>query len=75
MVVDEQEKQDRFEELVGSVQRATRIQAIWNNSYPHGTEYDKTFKTGHYRSKEDDFKRKAKSAGFTDREITAFLNL
>lgn len=71
--MDEQEKQDRFTELVGSVQRADRIQAIWRNSYPHGTEYDKL--KGTYITQEEDFKRQAKEAGFTDLEITAFLNL
>lgn len=69
----EQEKQDRFTELVGGTQKADRLQAIWNNSYPHGTEYDKL--RGTYISKEEDFRKKAKGEGYTEQEIKAFLAL
>ena len=71
--MDEQEANDRFVRLVGGVKRADRLQQIWNMSYPHGTELDKLW--GRYVSREDDFRRRAKAEGYTDKQIDAFLNL
>ncbi len=47
----EQEQNDEFVKLVGGRQRANRCQQIWNDSYPHGIEYDKFFNKANYRSK------------------------
>jgi len=67
--MDEQEANDRFVRLVGGVKRADRLQQIWNMSFPHG------MRLCNYVSREDDFRRRAKAEGYTDREIDAFLNL
>lgn len=68
----EAERTEEFEDLVG-VNRAQRLQQIWNNSYPMGTAYDNLFGRG--KSKEQVFKEKARQAGFWDYEIEAFLEL
>jgi hypothetical protein len=65
----EEEKQEAFIRVVGGVKRADRLQQIWNNSYPHGTEL-----CG-YASREQDFRNKAKEEGFSDRQIDLFLQL
>ncbi|RLI63942.1 MAG: hypothetical protein DRO67_04875 [Candidatus Asgardarchaeum californiense] len=73
--VDEQVSQDIFEEECGSVKKAMRLQYLWNNSYPMGTQYDKTFKTGRYRSKGEVFVKKAMAEGYTEKQIDMFLSL
>jgi len=72
--MDEATLHRNFEETLG-VNRAMRLMGIWNDSYPTGTKYDKTFKTGFYHSKQDNFISKAKSNGYTESEITMFLEL
>ena len=62
--LDEQELNDRFVRMVGGVRRADRLQEIWRNSFPH---YKKT--------REEDFREKAKAEGFTDEQIDFFLKL
>ena len=66
--MNEQEKQDRFIELIGGIRRADRLQMIWNNSYPVSTLYGQI-------TKEEIFKRNAIKEGYTKKEIEAFLNL
>ena len=73
--IDEQESQAMFEDAVGGVKKAERMQRLWNDSYPCGTKYDKTFKTGFYHSKEQIFAIKAKRDGFTQEQIDMFLTL
>jgi len=60
----EQELNDNFVRICGSVGKADRLQQLWNMSYPH---YKKT--------REQDFKEQAKREGFTNRQINAFLSL
>jgi len=62
--LDEQELNDRFVRLCGGVRKADRLQAIWSFSYPR-----------HGKSREETFRETAKSEGFTERQIKAFLNL
>jgi len=69
---DEQAMQEHFEYLVGGVAKAERLMWLWNNSYPNGSKYDQTFKTGHYHSKENVFEYKAKAEGFTQEQINCF---
>jgi len=71
----EAEKNAAFEDAVGGAKKAMRLQYLWNESYPCGTKYDKTFKTGFYRSKEQIFVIKAKREGFTDKQIKMFMRL
>jgi hypothetical protein len=71
----EAEKHEAFEDAVGGVSKAEQMQRLWNDSYPCGTKYDKTFKTGFYRSKEQVFWIKAKREGFTQEQIDMFLSL
>jgi hypothetical protein len=73
--VDEQAAQDMFEDICGGVARAEQLMRISQNSYPTGTKYDKTFKTGHYHSKEDNFRTSALNAGFNAEQIDFFLAL
>ena len=60
----EQELNDKFVRMVHGVKRADRLQQIWNMSYPH---YNKT--------KEQEFRDRAKEEGFTDKQIDFFLKL
>jgi len=62
--MDEQEVNDRFVRLFHGVKRADRLQQIWNNSFPR-------FRM----TREEVFRREAKSEGFTDKQIDAFLKL
>lgn len=62
--MDEQEANNRFVRLVGGIKRADRLQQIWNNSFP---QFNMT--------KQEVFREKAKSEGFTDLQIDAFLRL
>jgi len=71
----EQERTDDFVRLVGGVRKADRLQWIWNTSYPYGTEYDRVFKTGFYKTKEDVFRSRARKEGFSEGQINAFLSL
>ena len=73
--IDEQKSQALFEDAVGGVKKAEQMMRLWNDSYPCGTKYDKTFKTGFYRSKEQIFNIKAKRDGFTQKQINMFLAL
>ena len=72
---DEEKKQVEFVTAVGGYTRADRLLYISNNSYPHGTKYDKLFRKSSYMSKQDVFRSKAKREGFTDKQINMFLNL
>jgi hypothetical protein len=62
--MDEQEANDKFVRMVGGVKKADRLQQIWNMSYPH-----------HKKTREEDFRERAKGEGFTDKQIEAFLKL
>ena len=73
--IDERLAQEMFENACGGVKRAERLMHLCNESYPRGTKYDKTFKTGFYRSKEQIFAIKAKREGFTQEQIDMFLAL
>jgi hypothetical protein len=50
--------------MVGGVKRADRLQQIWNMSHPH-----------YKKSREEDFREKAKAEGYTDKQIDFFLKL
>ena len=73
----EQQLQDEFMKLFGRfkqgkpsekiLQKTDRLQYIWNTSYPHGFHSEVP--------KEDEFRRRAKDEGFTDKQINAFLKL
>ena len=54
-------------------QNGDRLQSVWNNSFPNGTEYDKLF--GRYQTKEQNFINRAKSCHFTETEINDFLGI
>ena len=73
--IDERLAQEMFENACGGVKRAERLCYLCNNSYPTGTLYDKTFKTGFYHSKIDNFISKAKREGYTEKQINMFLEL
>jgi len=73
--VDEQKEMDAFIKAVGGTTKADRLQNIWRNSYPHGTEYDRVFKTGFYMSKQEAFTRAALREGFTKKQIHMFLSM
>lgn len=62
--MDEQEANDRFVKMVCGVKRADRLQQIWRMSFP---QFNIT--------REDVFRQGAKSEGFTDKQIDAFLKL
>lgn len=74
-MMTEQEKNDAFVCLVGGIRRADRLMWIWNNSYPHGTEYDRLFYPRRHKTRKQDFKSRAKKEGFSGDEISAFLAL
>jgi hypothetical protein len=61
---DDQELNDKFVRMVGGVKRADRLQQIWNSSFPH-----------YKKSREEDFREKAKAEGYIDKQIEFFLNL
>jgi hypothetical protein len=71
---DELDRTNALVDAIGSV-RADRLMQIYNDSYPSGTQYDKTMKTGQYHSKEAVFRSRAKQAGYTDKEIKMFLSI
>ena len=49
--------------------KADRLQQIWNNSYPSSA-----FGWSKAKTKEDDFREKAKAEGFKERDIKLFLS-
>jgi len=63
---------DQFIAKHGS-QRGDRLQGVWNNSFPNGTEHDKLF--GRHQTKEQNFINRAKSYHFTEIEINDFLSI
>jgi hypothetical protein len=69
-----QDDHDEFGEALG-IKRAERLMRIYQDSYPQGTQYDKTMRTGHYKSTSDVFKIRAKREGYTDKEINWLLRL
>ncbi len=70
---DERAMQEKFEDLCGGVKRAERLNWIWNNSYPVGTQYDFMMKRG--KTKRQVFEEKAKAEGFSDKQIQCFMEL
>ena len=58
-----------FERLVGGVKRAEHLLGILSRAYPGRDEW------GREVSREKMFRRAAKQAGFTDKEIEALLSL
>ena len=71
--MDESATQEAFEFYVGGVKRAESLLHLWNTSYPIGTRYD--FLYGRGKTKVDVFYNKAKSEGYTEEEIDAFMLL
>ena len=67
---DEQRETERFERLCGGVANAQALLRIWGDSYPQQGAY--IFER---YSKEDVFRRKATAAGFSQRQVNAFLAL
>lgn len=74
-VVDEMLTQLAYVEFIGGRNRAEYLSAIWDRTFPSGTQYDKLMETGQYRSKEENFRINAKRDGFYDSEVDAFLSL
>lgn len=72
-MITEQENQDRFVKLVGGTAKADELDRLYQNSYPHGTEYDRLFGRG--LTKEQAFERAALARGFTKRQIAAYRSL
>lgn len=62
---DEQKMQEKLIGLCGGTQKAGELQRIWRNSYPHPGFGVKT--------KEDDFRKQGKEAGFTSEAIEYFI--
>jgi hypothetical protein len=65
----------KFEELCGSIARASRLRDLWNTTYQSGTAYDHLMGQPWARTKEDNFRRKALAEGFTPAQIAAFMHL
>lgn len=63
--VNEVEMQERLIYLCGGRAKTEQLQRIWNNSYPHSGYGIKT--------KEDDFRRQAKEAGYKEEAIELFI--
>jgi hypothetical protein len=72
IVENEQDNTDKIIDTLG-IDKADRLMYLYNNAYQAGTEYDKTFKTGFHKSKDEIFRLKAKREKFTDEEIDLFL--
>jgi hypothetical protein len=72
--VDEAKQHDAFVDEVGFA-NAERLMQLYSMSYPVGTEYDKLMRTGFYKTKEQVFTNRARSQGFTQRQIALFLEL
>ena len=66
------DKHEAFERLVG-IDRGFRLMRMWENTH-EGSAYDQTFNR-HYKSRSDQFVTSAKSAGYSLKEIQAFLEL
>jgi hypothetical protein len=71
--IDEQATQDAFVDFVGGTSRADYLQYLNNQSFPIGTKYDFLYGTG--LTKEQVFRKKALNAGYTEKQIDAFLML
>jgi hypothetical protein len=72
--VDEATQHDTFVHKVGFA-NAERLMQLYLMSHPVGTEYDKLMRTGFYKTKEQVFTNQARSQGFTQRQISLFLEL
>jgi hypothetical protein len=72
--MNEAKQHDAFVNEVG-IDAADRLLQIYLMSHPVGTEYDKLMKTGFYKTKEQVFTNRARSQGFTQRQVSAFLEL
>ena len=70
---DERKMTEYFENLVGGVSRAERLQRIWNNSYSFGTQSDMI--VGRGKTKREVFESKALADGFTYEQIECFYEL
>jgi len=62
---DEEEMQRKLIRLAGGIAKADQMQRIWKNSYPHPGYGIKT--------REDDFRKQAKEAGFSEEAIEFFI--
>ena len=67
----EQGNQDAFVDLVGGTARADQLSRISQNSYPSGANNMDPY----YRTREQNFRRKALAEGFIKAQINAFLAL
>lgn len=72
--VNEAEQTRTFVETVG-FENAERLMMLYGRSFPTGTEYDKLFRNGQYRTKDQNFARLAMSEGFTRRDVNLFLEM
>jgi hypothetical protein len=72
-MIDEQQRCDKFEKMVGGVKRAQRLLSIWNNSYSCGTKLD--FLVARGKTREQVFEMRARAEGFTDKQIQCFHKL
>lgn len=69
----EQERQDRFVALCRGHRKADQLDRLYQNSWPHGTAYDRLTGTG--MTREESFRQNAKSEGFSISQINAYLKL
>ena len=60
---DEQKMQEKLIKLCGGMQKTEELQRIWRNSYPHNMGRT---------TKEQDFHKQAKDAGFSEQAIKYF---
>ena len=72
---DTMKTQESFVEFVGGTARADRLDRLCHSSYTSGSAYDQLMKNGRYRTKRQNFTRKALAEGFTQAEIDAYWNL
>jgi hypothetical protein len=72
--MNEQERTERFEAMVGGPERGFRLMRIYDGTRESGSAYDRLLNK-RLPTKEQNFKGRAKAEGYTDAQITAFLGL
>jgi len=72
----EQERHTAFETLCGSPTRAFRLLQMWKDTHDNRTELDRLrSRVSKQRMREIILLGRAKQEGFTDKQVTAFLEL
>ena len=73
-MIDEQAKHEAFEELVGGPDRGFRLMRL-HTAAQQSTSGNRFSLSRNQPSTEDVFRKRAKADGYTDEQITAFLEL